>query len=74
MKYNKIYINANNVNVDYMRNQMVDDYHRKEKTDKINQRMDKLVRIMMENQYHNMERQKMQEELNEEKRVILNRL
>lgn len=31
MKYNKIYINANNVNADYMRNQMADVYHRKEK-------------------------------------------
>lgn len=35
--------------------------------DKINQRMDKLDRIMMEKQFHDMERQKMLEELNEEK-------
>lgn len=68
MKYNKIYINSNNVNADYMRNQMADDYHRKEKIDKIIQRMGKLERIMMEKQFYNMEKQKIQEELSEEKK------
>ena len=54
-----------------MRNQMVDDYHKKEKIDKMNLRMGKLDRIMVEKQFYNMERQKIQEELSEKKRVIL---
>ncbi len=51
-----------------MRNQMVDDYHKKEKIDKMNLRMGKLDRIMVEKQFYNMERQKIQEELSEKKK------
>ena len=51
-----------------MRNQMADDYHKKEKIDKMNLRMGKLDRIMVEKQFYNMERQKIQEELSEEKK------
>jgi len=73
-KFNKIYINARNVNADYFRSQAAYDFRRKEKMDKINKRMNKLDKIMLEKQFHNMERQKLQEELNEEKQVMLNRL
>ena len=73
-KFNKIYINARNVNADYSRSMAAFDFQRKEKMDKINKRMNKLDKIMLEKQFHNMERQKLEEELNEEKQVMLNRL
>ena len=62
MKYNKMFIWANNVNSDYNRNIAKDSYLRKEKMNQINKRMNRIDHIMLEKQFHNEERQKMEEE------------
>ena len=69
-----MYILAKNVNTDYSRNNAINNYQRKEKMEQINKKMNKIDLIMLERQFHNEERQQLEEELSEEKQNMLKRL
>ena len=74
MKFNRMYIMAKNVNADYCRSKAIDNYQRQEKMEQINKKMNKIDKIMLEKQFHNEERQYLEEQLSEEKENMLKRL